>query len=212
MQFFEYCSYLLQLKARTPSDACGRTGKQRCAQQTWRPAHTDAQKKKNLSSVGAIHAQAVRQRSKVFITTDVSIHNKKWWPNLLQSVLFKVDLLSPSCCSLPSVRRRRGGTVMINALSAEILEKRRRKKKKNNKWSFCWSVSPHVAVVLCCGARWKNNCIKIENRNRLAHRSSVLLWPPRWIQLMPVCSEHCLQLHRWFPVPAFNLNQSLSIK
>lgn len=53
----------------------------------------------------AIHAQAVRQHSKVFITIDVRNHNKKWWLNLLQSVLFKAKLFSPSCCSLSSVGR-----------------------------------------------------------------------------------------------------------
>lgn len=72
--------------------------------------HTERHTNKNhfqflASCVIAIQAQAVRQRSKVFITIDVRIHNKKWWLNLLQSVLFKAELLSPSCCSLSSVRK-----------------------------------------------------------------------------------------------------------
>lgn len=78
--------------------------------QTHRHQHTERHTNKNhfqflASCVIAIQAQAVRQRSKVFITIDVRIHNKKWWLNLLQSVLFKAELLSPSCCSLSSVRK-----------------------------------------------------------------------------------------------------------
>lgn len=78
--------------------------------QTWSPAHTKTHKEKMLpmpiaSYVKAIHAQTVRQRSKVFITIDVRLHNKKWWLNLLQSVLFKAKFLSPSCCSLSSLRK-----------------------------------------------------------------------------------------------------------
>lgn len=72
--------------------------------------HTQRHTNKNrfqcpVSCVIAIHAQAVRQRSKVFITIDVRIHNKKWWLNLLQPVLFKAELLSPSCCSLSLLGR-----------------------------------------------------------------------------------------------------------
>lgn len=118
----------------------------------------DAQtEKKNVPNVPAAHA--FRQRSKVFITIDVRIYNKKWWLNLLQSVLFKIELLSPSCCTLFS---RTGKTMMINVVSTWIFWGEERE--------FLLKSFTHFAVIrnLHCGAMLKNNCIRIENWNGLA--------------------------------------------
>lgn len=112
----------------------------------------------------AICAQAVRQRSKVFITIDVRIHNKKWWLNLLQPVLFKAELLSPSCCSLClHFGGGGGGEERLWWLMHSLLGSRAKRNLE-----FLLKCFTHVVVIhsLHRGTTQRNNASRIEKSRR----------------------------------------------
>lgn len=135
----------------------------------------------NKTLPNVLAAPAVRQRSEVFITIDVRIYNEKWWLNLLQSVLLKIELLSPSCCTRFS---RTGKTMMINAVSTGIF-------LGGKEGSFCWSHSLILQryQIFTVEQRWRITASELKIVSHSSMRA--LQCRSWWIKLMPVCSEYC---------------------